>query len=124
MESAKQSLDTAVTRVLDALRPVLAVDLDRLIQDAHEQREDEFQKRLESAVREAQAGLQQVAEARVEQAVEEATISARSQMMQEFQNQFDQTLQETSEALKSRFEEELRATAAEWAAERAGLQDQ
>jgi hypothetical protein len=92
MEQKTQALD----RMLGALSPALAAELDRLIEETRQQLEAEFQERLESALRETQA-----AEGRLQQAVEEAKDAVRKQVADELETQFRQELEAATVHLKN-----------------------
>ena len=109
MELKTQALD----RVLEALSPALAAELDRVVRETREALEQEFQKRLQSAVRDAETASQKSAEANLQQAVAEARETTRKQVADELGRQFKKTLEEATSDLKSAA-----------AAERAHLQQQ
>src|SRR6267142_4737069 len=103
MELKTQALD----RVLEALSPALAAELDRVVGETREALEQEFQKRLQSAVREAESASRQAAEAEQEQAVREARETTKNQVTEELNEQFKKTLEQTTSALKSEASTEL-----------------
>jgi len=103
MELKTQALD----RVLEALSPALAAELDRVVSETREALEQEFQKRLQSAVREAESASRQAAEAEQEQAVREARETTKNQVTEELNEQFKKTLEQATSALKSEASTEL-----------------
>jgi len=109
MELKTQALD----RVLEALSPALAAELDRVVSETRQALEQEFQKRLQSAVRDAEAATRSEGEAQTARAVAEAGEAARKQATEELEKQFSIKLGETVSQLKS-----------EASAERARLQEQ
>ena len=103
MELKTQALD----RVLEALSPALAAELDRVVSETREALEEEFQKRLQSAVREAESASRQAAEAEQEQAVREARETTKKEVTEELNEQFKKTLEQATSALKSEASTEL-----------------
>src|SRR6267142_2996792 len=103
MELKTQALD----RVLEALSPALAAELDRVVGETREALEQEFQKRLQSAVREAESASRQAAEAEQEQAVREARETTKKEVTEELNEQFKKTLEQATSALKSEASTEL-----------------
>lgn len=109
MDPKTQALD----RLLQALSPALAVELDRVVQEASESLEQDFRSRLQAAVQEAEAIVQTNAAAELNRAVAEATDAARKEVTEELEQKFAQRLAEMTS--------QLRAQAAE---EHAGLREQ
>jgi len=72
-------------RVLEALSPALAAELDRVVSETREALEQEFQKTASIAVREAESASRQAAEAEQEQAVREARETTKNQVTEETQ---------------------------------------
>src|SRR5438270_6934296 len=68
MELKTQALD----RLLEALTPALTAELDRVVAETREALEQEFQKRLQSAVREAENEVRSAAEAQLSRGVADA----------------------------------------------------
>ena len=68
MELKTQALD----RVLEALSPALAAELDRIVDETCQALEQDFQKRLQAAVGEAEASFIASAEAQLIRAVADA----------------------------------------------------
>jgi hypothetical protein len=89
------------------LSPALAAELDRVVSETREALEQEFQKRLQSAVREAESASRQAAEAEQEQAVREARETTKKEVTEELNEQFKKTLEQTTSALKSEASTEL-----------------
>jgi len=129
----------AADRVLEALAPALAAEIERIVEETRRNAEAEFDRRLETAVRDAEASTRIAAEAEqqqaIDQAIRETQQTVRSQVTADLQAQFEQRLQETSDAVRTQVTAELMAHAAdqqsqfqtaqaEWAAERDRLQAQ
>ena len=100
-------------RVLEALSPALAAELDRVVKETREALEQDFQKHLHGAVREAEATAKSVAEIQLDRSVAETREITRKQVAAELEQQFRKTLQETTKKLQS-----------ESSAERERLQEQ
>jgi hypothetical protein len=120
MELKTQALD----RLLEALSPALAAELDRVAAETREALEQEFQKQLQSAVRDAENEVRTAAEAQLNRAaadaeaqlnraVEDARQATRKQVTEQLEAEFKKRLAETTAQLKS-----------EAAAEREPLQQQ
>src|SRR5215471_11281239 len=73
----------AVDRVLEALSPALTAELDRLVQETRENLEQEFQFRLEAAIRGAEAMGTSAAQLQLERAVKQAKEKTREQVTAE-----------------------------------------
>ena len=110
----------AVDKILEALAPALSAELERILPEARQQQEEEFNKRLEASVREAESNAAKLAEAQKEQAVAEA----REKVKAELQAQSEQTLRQSIEQLGADFATQSQAAAAAWEEEKARLQDQ
>jgi hypothetical protein len=110
----------AVDKILEALAPALSAELERVLQEARQQQEEEFRKRLEAAIREAETTAARLAETQKAQAVAET----REAVSAEMQAQFAQTLRQTSDQLRADSTQQSEAAAAQWDAEKARLQDQ
>jgi hypothetical protein len=109
MELKTQALD----RVLEALSPTLAAELDRVVAETRESLEQELHERLESAVRDAEAATKAAADAEMAQAVSEAKEATKTQVTAELEEKFRIKLVETIAQLKD-----------EASAEQANLQGQ
>ena len=109
MELKTQALD----RLLEALSPALTAELDRVVGETRQALEQEFQKRLQTSVRDAETATRTAADAQLARAVAEAKEATRKQVTQELEEQFSKRLADASNQLKS-----------EAAAERARLQQQ
>jgi hypothetical protein len=103
----------AVDRLLEALSPALGAELDRIAQDIQLRLEEDFEIRVQAAVREAEAATQRMAEVQLQQALGEVREQVRRQVTDELQAQFANTLEENTARLR-----------AEWDAERARLAEQ
>jgi hypothetical protein len=104
MELKTQALD----RVLEALSPALAAELDRVVNETREALEEEFQKRLQAAVREAENTMKKAADAELQRSVSEAREIARAQVeatraqvTDELEQRFKRTLEDATNRLKS-----------------------
>jgi hypothetical protein len=96
MELKTQALD----RVLEALSPALAAELDRVVNETREALEQEFQKRLQTEVREAENAVRKNADAELQRALSDARESTRKQT-EELEQRFEKTLEETTAAIRS-----------------------
>src|SRR2546430_7856277 len=79
MELKTQALD----RVLEALSPALAAELDRVVAETRQTLEQEFQKRLQTAVREAETNTKAAADLQMTQAVASAKEATKKQITAE-----------------------------------------
>jgi hypothetical protein len=129
----------AVDKILEALAPTLSAELERVLQEARQQQEEEFLKRLETATHEAENAVMQLADAEKEKTLAEARqkLTAELQIEKEkavseacekvstdMRNQFHETLRQTIDQLGADFAQQSEANAAQWEAEKAGLQEQ
>ena len=103
MELKTQALD----RLLEALSPALAAELDRVVQETRETLEQEFQKRLQAAVREAETSTAAAAAIQSDRSVAEAKEATRKQVTEELEKRFNSKLAETREATQRQVTEEL-----------------
>jgi len=92
---------TVLHRVLEALTPTLSGELDRVVQETRESLEQEFQQRLQTAVREAEAAATESANAHLRDALAEAKEATRKELSDEFELQFRQRLETETAQLKS-----------------------
>jgi hypothetical protein len=120
MELKTQALD----RVLEALSPALAAELDRIVDETRQALEEEFQKRLQSAVRDAEAATRSAAEAQMVQSVADAREEARKQVTEELEKQFSSKLADTTAQLKNEASTERARLQNEASTERAQLQSE
>jgi len=135
MELGTQTVD----KILEALAPALSAQLDRVLQEAREQQEQEFLKRLEAATHEAENAVMQLADAEKEKALaearqkltaelqiekEKAVAEACEKVSADLRNQFQETLRQTIDQLGADFARQSEAVASQREAEKAGLQDQ
>jgi hypothetical protein len=107
-------------KTIESRDPALSGELSRILDSARQQLEDEFAKRLASAVSEAGSAARKVADGEREQAL----IDARIQISAELREQFDQTLLLTTSRMEAEFATRMKSSAAEWAAEKARLQEE
>jgi len=101
MDVKIQSLD----RVIEALSPVLGSELDRVVQEARDAVEQEFQARLDETIREANATTASV-QAQAERTVEEAKEETRRQITAQLEQQFSERLEARTNELKNESAEE------------------
>ena len=109
MELKTQALD----RVLEALSPALAAELDRVVNETRQSLEQEFQKRLQTAVRDAENAVKTTAEVEMRRAVDETREATQKKVSNELEQQFKKTLEKETNQLQS-----------EASAERTRLQEQ
>ena len=109
MELKTQALD----RVLEALSPALAAELDRVVAETRQALEQDFQKRLQTAVQIAEAQTKAAAEEQMARAVAEVEETTKKQVSTELEERFRNKLAETTAQFKG-----------EASAERARLQEQ
>ena len=91
MELKTQALD----RLLEALSPALAAELDRIVDETCQALEQDFQKRLQAAVGEAEASFIASAEAQLIRAVADAKETTRRQVSEELEKLFEAKLADT-----------------------------
>jgi hypothetical protein len=130
MELQAQTVD----RVLEALAPALAAELERIIKETRQTIEAEFVKRTQEAALEAEAERQQAVHRAVKEAVDrvilETTERVTRQVTEELTAQFDRARESRENAFKNAekdfrvSEEEFRKTQDAWNAERDRLQQQ
>jgi hypothetical protein len=129
-------------KAVDSTDSALAAELTRILETARQQLEEEFRKRLEAAVRDAESASEKAVERereRLEAAVrdaesasekaiererEQSVAQARLQVTAELRGQFDQTLQQNNARLQAEFEERMGASTKQWEEEKARLQEQ
>jgi hypothetical protein len=114
----------AVDQLLEAMAPSLSAELDRVLQQVRQQLENEFQARLQSALGAAEIETLHLAEVRLEEAVIEAREATRVQLTDSFNEQLQFALQQTRDAMKAKSDDDMQSAFANWAAERAQLQEQ
>jgi hypothetical protein len=129
----------AVDKILEALAPALSAQLERVLQEARQQQEEEFLKRLEAATHEAENAVMQLADAEKEKALaearqklsaefqvqkEKAIADAREKISTDMRNQFQETLRQTIDQLGADFARQSQAVASQWEEEKLGIQDQ
>lgn len=96
MELKTQALD----RVLEALSPALAAELDRVVKETQQMLEQEFQKRLQAAVREAETATTSSCAIQLDRAVAEAKDATKKQVTEELEQQFRERLADATTQLK------------------------
>jgi hypothetical protein len=125
MELRTQTVD----KILEALTPALSAELERVLQEARQQLEEEFRKRLETAIHEAENAVMQLAEAEKQKAVadlrdrisaetqaekEKAIADTRAAISADFQVRNEKAIEETREKIstemRNQFQETLRQT--------------
>lgn len=113
MESKTQALD----RMLAALSPALSAELDRVVKETRDALEQEFTKRLQTAVQNTEEAMRTKSVADITRAVTDAkdttTKEVTLQVTSQLETEFAQKLADTTKQLQS-----------EAAAERARLQEQ
>ena len=114
----------AVDRLLEALAPSLAAEMERVIEEFRQQMEQEFQSRLQSALHEAELATLAIAEVRQEEAVAEARETLRAQLTKDFEEQLNLSVQQVRDGMQAKSDEDMQAAFANWAADRAVLQEQ
>jgi hypothetical protein len=90
MEVKSQELE----RVLEALSPTLAAELNRVVEQTRETVEREFRISLLAAVRDAESEASSKAQAELERAVQAAKAETRRQVTADLERQFDARLAE------------------------------
>ena len=118
----------AVDRLLDALSPALSAELDRILAETRQSLETEFEARLQSAVRDAEAAAldSSLAQHQVElqAALKETTARVRAQVAEQLQAEFQKTLEDHTFRLTAAGTEELSKATNNWSSEREALQKQ
>ena len=97
MELKSQALD----RVLEALSPALAAELDRVVAETRETLEQEFQKRLQQAGRDAENATRAEATVELAHAVAEAQEVTRKEVTAELERKFQNALADTTAGLRA-----------------------
>jgi len=101
----------SVDRLLEALSPALAAELDRVADETRQGLEAEFESRLQTSIRHAEEAVRIEAESdrqlAVERAVAETRETVRNQVTNELQDQFERRLQETRDNLRLQITGEL-----------------
>ena len=120
MELRNELRTPAADKILEALAPALSAELEKVLQEARQQQEEEFRKRLETAIGDAENAAARLAEAQKAQAV----VDTRELVSAEMKGQFEQTLQQSTNQLQADFAQQAQAAAAQWEAEKASLQGQ
>ncbi len=117
-------LRTQAEQLLEVLAPLLTAELERVVEESRQQMESEFQVRLQTALRDAELATLHLAEVRLEEAVIEAREATRIQLTEGFTEQLNYTLQQLREEMSAKANEDMKAALANWAVERASLQEQ
>jgi hypothetical protein len=113
MELKTQTLD----RVLEALSPTLATEIDRVVRETREAMEHEFESRLQTALRDAETAAASLLDAEVQRATAEATEATRIQVRDELERQFKEKLDAAlaqSQSDTSADQEKLQEELAQW----------
>jgi hypothetical protein len=97
----------ALDRVLEAISPTLAKELERLVQEAREEIEREFQQRLQGVAREAQAIAHREGEAELQRRVAETREATRRLVVEEVEERF-KTLEENTNKIQTKAAAERR----------------
>jgi hypothetical protein len=82
----------ALDRLLEAIAPALAAELETVIQENRSSLEEEFQGRLQAAVRDAESAAASMARGELDQTIEQAKEEARRQLTAELEPQFKERL--------------------------------
>ena len=114
----------AVDRLLEALSPSLTAELERLLEESRQQFEEAFQSRLETALRDSELATLHLAEVRLEESVMEARETMRIQLTEGFAEQLQIAMQQVRDEMSAKSDEEMKSAFANWAVERASLQEQ
>jgi len=114
----------AVDRLLEILAPVVAAEVDRVLQESRQQMEAEFQTKLQSALRDHELEVLHTAEVRLEEAVIQAREEMRVQLTDGFSAHLNESLESLRAELNSKSDEVMQAAAANWTAERSMLQEE
>src|SRR5262245_59288326 len=83
---------SALDRVLEALSPTLATEIDRVVHETREALEQDFQVRLQTALRQGESAAAAAIEAQVQLSVAEAVEMKRKQISEELEQQFKERL--------------------------------
>jgi hypothetical protein len=119
MELPKQA-----DRLLETLAPLLTAEMERVKDESRQQMETEFQARLQTALRDAELATLHQADVRQEEAVIEAREATRIQLTKGFSEQLNHNLQQLREEMSAKANDDMKAAFANWASERASLQEQ
>jgi hypothetical protein len=117
-------LRTQADRLLESLAPLLSAELERVVAEFRQQMESEFQARLQNALRDSELATLHLAEVRLEEAVIDARETTRIQLTEGFTEQLNYNLQQLREEMSAKANEDMKAAFANWAIERASLQEQ
>jgi hypothetical protein len=127
MELKTQALD----RALQALSPALAAELERVVQETRETLEQEFERRLQAAVRETETATTAACAIQLDRAVGEVKEETRKQVSEELEQQFQTRLNDAAARLnneaaveRAKFIDAATKQKNEAAADRANLQEQ
>ncbi len=120
MELKTQALD----RVLEALSPALAKELERVVLETREELEQEFQQRLQDVARDAQAAAHREADAELHRRIAETREATRKQVEEELEERFKRALEENTHKIQTETAGERRALEEELAKWRLFVQAQ
>jgi hypothetical protein len=115
---------SVVDRILEALAPSLAAEIERIVAETRQNLEADFQKRLQDAIREAEQAVRKVAELEMDRALADTRNAVRQQVTAELQARFKSELEEATSQIKSTLEDEFNQASSDWASERKQLQEQ
>jgi len=102
----------ALDRVLEAISPTLAKELERLVQEAREEIEREFQQRLQAVARDAQVIAHRESEAELQRRVAETREATRRQVIEEVEERV-KTLEENATKIQTEAATDRRVLAEE-----------
>jgi hypothetical protein len=125
----------ALDRLLEALSPAVSAELDRVAQETRGELEQEFQRKLDSAVRDAEAATSSAVRAEMqrtlEQTVDQAKEQTRREVSEEMERQFEQKLGDETTRLqndageaRAKLESAMKQMKEEWSSELTKLEDE
>jgi hypothetical protein len=120
MELKTQVLD----RLFEALSPALAAEFERVVQETRESLEQEFEKRLQAAVHDAESAVRSAADSELQLAVAEAAEATKKKVTEELETQFQAKLAETTTQLQEKASSERAQLQEEASAERVRLESE
>jgi exonuclease VII large subunit len=97
MDLKTQALD----RVLEAISPSVAAELDRVAQETRQSLEQEFQSRLETTVRDAENAAASAGRAELEKAIEQCKEDTRREITAELEKQFGEKLDAITDQVRN-----------------------
>ena len=104
--SMEVKAQTAIDRLIEAVSPSLAAELDRIVQETRETMEQDFRARLSAAVQEAELARGATALAEIDRAVDEAKEETRRQVIAELEQEFGRKLDAATRQFRNEAAEE------------------